>query len=245
MRHRSNRRGKKEDGGKRALKALAAAGAIGAGTQAYAVPVRFENPPHGEAGHFHWAYDMFFPGLWLDVQLPAGEQSSAAGASSLDHWFLGSGSTEEGYLAGKWSGGANLQDLWPYYYPQVVGVGAGESIPSGFLWYSYGFTNFNYGGGYESLLPEGVPTYLGVRFNLGAGNQYGWIGVVRTGAQLEAFAWGHETDPGVPIAAGAAGADPIPTVSEWGLFIMSLGLLAAGAWVAKKRTPQKAQSPTS
>ncbi len=30
----------------------------------------------------------------------------------------------------------------------------------------------------------------------------------------------------------------IPTVSEWGLFAMSLALLAAGAWVVKKRVPQ-------
>jgi hypothetical protein len=54
-----------------------------------------------------------------------------------------------------------------------------------------------------SILPEGVETYLGVSFDLGAGTQYGWIGVVRNAAMLDAFAWGYETDPGVPIAAGA------------------------------------------
>ena len=236
MRHRSNRRRKKEDGGKRALKALAAAGAIGAGTQAYAVPVRFENPPHGEAGHFHWPV----PGSaeqWLDMLLPADEQPGAYGPSSLKQWLWSyMGPYDTGEVRGGRSDWAHVQGSDTYGYFQLVGVGAGESIPSGLPWRFSGYTYHYY---YGSLLSEGVPTYLGVRFDVGEGNQYGWIGVVRTGSELETFAWGFETNPGVAIAAGAAG-ESIPTVSEWGLFAMSLGLLAAGAWVAKKRTPQKA-----
>ncbi len=181
-----------------------------------------------------------------------------------------------------------------------------------------------------NYVPEGVPAYLGTA----AGGsyctyynncQYGWIGVVRTGTELEAFAWGFESTPGTAINAGdpqpagdptgaccedaiaactedvtqadcedagsrwggdgseCATIDPacpagaccgpgpcqeiteadceakgakyrgdgttceveacnnIPTVSEWGMFAMSLGLLAAGAWIVKKRVPQPEQ----
>lgn len=50
------------------------------------------------------------------------------------------------------------------------------------------------------------PRYVGVRFDSGTGIQYGWIGVVRnstSGLAFDAFAWGYETTPGVPITAGA------------------------------------------
>ena len=87
-------------------------------------------------------------------------------------------------------------------------------IPSGFTWNNQRYSQYA-GYGPETLLPEGTPTYLGLRFN-GPNYQYGWIGVVRTSQQLEAFAWGYETEPGVPIAAGA----PEPG---------SLALLAFGA----------------
>ena len=80
---------------------------------------------------------------------------------------------------------------------------------------------------YGSYLPEGQPAYLGVRFDQGAGWQYAWIGVVRNPdgtdpALVDAFAWGHETTPGVSIPAGA----PEPA---------SLALLAFGAVAALRR----------
>ena len=77
---------------------------------------------------------------------------------------------------------------------------------------------------YPTPLPLNQATYLGVRFDPGDGNHYGWIGVEFDGAELEAFAWGYETDPGVPIAAGT----PEPG---------SLALLAfgAGALLRRKR----------
>lgn len=61
---------------------------------------------------------------------------------------------------------------------------------------------------------EGVPSYIGVRFNLGAGDQFGWIGVVRNGPFVDPFAWAYETTPGLPI-----------TTPEPG----SLAMLALGA----------------
>ena len=56
-------------------------------------------------------------------------------------------------------------------------------------------------GGYTNL-PEGVEPYLGIRFDLGGGYQHSWLGVVHTGPELDAFAWGYETEVGVPIPAG-------------------------------------------
>ena len=74
------------------------------------------------------------------------------------------------------------------------------TIPSGAAWADYGIISYqNYG----SLLPEGESVYLGLAFGggyVGYGtSNYGWISVERTGVELDAFAWGYETEPGVPI----------------------------------------------
>ena len=108
-------------------------------------------------------------------------------------------------------------------------------IPTGNPW---GYSGYSAYDGYPSNIPEGVAKYIGIRFDQGAGYQYGWIGVVRTGHELEAFAWGYETDPGVPIEAGAESVEPgpIPTVSEWGMATMGLLILAAGTIVWGKGT---------
>lgn len=252
---------------KRAAKALAAAGAIAGGTQAYAAPVRFDNPAHGEAGHFHWPPSPS-SGRALDFALAPGEQTGVAGdqATALQQFIGGSGDAQVGQ-----TGGLTAElEVGGYGNYWAVSVSSGETIPSGAPWGGNGYTYYP---GYGSELPEGEATYLGVRFDLGSGNQYGWIGVVRTGNELEAFAWGYESDPGEPMAAGAEGGDPtgaccgpgpcqeiteaeceamgwkysgdgttcveaacdnIPTVSEWGLAIMALSLLAAGTWVVRR-----------
>ena len=67
------RSGEREKKRRRAIKALAAAGAIAGGTQAYAGPSRFDNPPHGEEGHFHWAGPVG-PRVWLDFTADADAQ---------------------------------------------------------------------------------------------------------------------------------------------------------------------------
>lgn len=216
---------------RRALKALAAAGAIAGGTQAYALPVRFDNPAHGEPGHFHWPVETPSTGRFLDLALGPGEQAGELSPSNVLQ-FIATGYAQVGRSGP--GATADMQVGGPYNY-FLVGVNAGETIPSGASWAESGLTYYS---GYGSELPNGQATYLGVRFDLGSGWQYSWIGVVRTDLELEAFAWGHETEAGVPIAAGAESAADIPTVSEWGLAIMSLSLLAAGAWVVKKRIPQ-------
>jgi hypothetical protein len=67
---------------------------------------------------------------------------------------------------------------------------------------------------------------MGVRFNDVDGYHYGWISVVRNGLDLDAFAWGYETEPGVPIIAGI----PAPG---------TLAALAFGAVVTRRARKRK------
>jgi hypothetical protein len=375
MKKTHRRRGSKGEGArkkerrKRAAKALAAAGAIAGGTYAYADPVRHDNPPHGEPGHFHWPTSGPVFLNMLDIALPAGAQpGSAYATTSIENQVSGGAASFNSY-----TGYGRLQTT-PYGFALSFNAGDPVPNPSGvcsfygdpFCFSPSGYLHYP---GYN-YVPEGVPAYLaaavgGAYCTYYNDCQYGWIGVVRTGAELEAFAWGFESTPNTPINAGdpqpaeptgaccddptatctedvtqadcegagsrwggdgsdcatidppcVAGAccddatakcnesvtqkhcedagsrwggdgsdcatiDPacvagaccgpgpctdqgtevncdaksgkfrgaattceveacnnIPTVSEWGLFAMSLGLLAAGAWVVKKRIPQ-------
>ena len=189
--------------------ALAGAAALAAGTSAYADPVRFDNP--AGPGHFEWSV----PGAltFLDITKSPDLQGGGAGLSSLYIY------PDAGGLVGNY--GLTSPDV------RRIGIllepfTAGAPISGAGTWAPYAFTDYSPGD--PSLLPEGVDAYLGVRFDVGVGEQYGWIGVVRTGQELDAFAWGYETEPGVPIAAGA----PEPG---------SLALLASGALgtVARRR----------
>ncbi len=201
---------------RRAVQALAAGAAIAAGTQAYADPIRFDNLPGAE--HFDWVpADPGDQTRWLDVAVAASEQpGSGADPAAFRQHFGTSG--VGGQVQGGGTGMGAVQIGGPYGV-FLLGVDSGELIPSGLPWGGEGYVYYP---GFGSQLPEGVATYLGARFDAGAGNQYAWIGVVRTGDFVDAFAWGYETDPGVPIAAGA----PEPG---------TLALLAFGACAAASR----------
>jgi hypothetical protein len=160
--------------------------AIAGGTQAYATPVRYDNPAGPE--HFDWAV----PGntTWLDITLAPGDQPGIAfGASTFGHTPISGGAD-----AGGTSGVTELEIINGY---QMVGHPSDTLIPSGLGWNYYAYALLS-----STDVPDGVATYLGVRFN-GPNWQYGWIGIERSGAELDAFAWGFETEPGVPIPAGA------------------------------------------
>jgi len=196
--------------------ALAAAAVIAAGTHAYASPLRFDNP--GGEGHFQW-FGTPPSNIFLDIMLPAESQTG------VDHDFASEFRNHTGTGASLVRG--SVTDVTAVQvigsYGDAAPFDAGQLIPDpAFTWRPQG--GYTYYSGYGSYLPEGQPTYLGLRFDPGDGWHYAWVGVVRGGPSVpgmevydvDAFAWGYETTPGVPIPAG---------IPEPG----SLALLAFGA----------------
>ena len=206
--------------------ALAAAAVIAAGTQAYAERIRFDNPAHGDAGHFHWPEPSGLE-TYLDVTLPASSQPVVGYAGYVAH----STARQGPYYVNSGYGGMSFEtNYWGYGY--LVPHNVGDIIPSGSPFgYTYSYIS---NGPYKSLLPEGELTYLGAVLGVtgpvycfdGAGCygdvHFGWVAGVRTGTEFEAFAWGYETEIGVAIPAGA----PEPG---------TLALLAFGALAATRR----------
>ncbi len=210
-----------------AAAALAAGAAIAAGTQAYAAPVRFDNPGHGDAGHLHWRGPNFGLSL-IDITLDHTQPGTAPEGPGVFQLRVNSGGGEyyqdTGFVATIVPSVSGIAYGLTYGgYRSILGVSEGTSIPGSMSFAPHAYTvTYPYYG--YSLLPEGQPTFFGTNFDLGNGGyQYGWFGVVRSGASLEAFAWGYETTPGVSIPAGAL---PEPG---------TLALLAFGAAAALRR----------
>ncbi len=192
---------------------------IAAGTSAYcalstptlAEAVRFE------ADGFYWGFST------LDLTLPADQQTygSAAQADGTSVYlryfgdFYPAFSYTHSYTAGSgaeiWSGG------FAQRYAQALtggtsidGSGAGtwnQYATFAFSYtacYDYGYYGYNCNTGERGLIPnDGSEHYVGVRLNIGGLSHYGWIGITNNFGYIDAFAWGYETEPGVPVAAGA------------------------------------------
>jgi hypothetical protein len=221
---RGKERGKKQRR-KRAAQALAAGAVIAGGTQAYAEQIRFNNPQ--ESGYFNWSVSG---DNVLSIINDASNQTAMPadiGAFIKSGDAYGVGEAIGGGLAG---GELSFQQVNGYGF--LVGLDQGELVPdavSQFNSAGYSYTTYYYAyyhAGIRTLLPEGVPTYLGIKFDMGFGDQYGWIGVVRTGQTTDAFAWGYETVPGMPIPAGA----PEPGT-------LAMFALGATALVCRRRNP--------
>jgi hypothetical protein len=166
--------------------------ALAASASSHAAIVVFLNP--AGPGHYQWGDSVGGPNWILDVTLPASSQDGTTGSPSAYYHTTGSPSDVGGWDIPAQIHTGGISDAF------LVGFNEGDSIPAAYAWTSHGFVMFE---GFGSELPEGVETYLGIRFDLGDGYRHGWIGVVRTGFDLETFAWGYETTPGVAIAAGA------------------------------------------
>jgi hypothetical protein len=205
---------------------LTAAAAIAAGTQAYGEVVIFINPAEGEPGHFDWTITLDgFPGTpaqWLDITLPSTDQIGGYGPSSV-------GQLREGYYP-----------VYDYHNSTIGGAdiavdnrtrafGAGDRVDGSVAFSDYSIHATwisSYPPNYTPVLFSNFPSsrnsYMGVRFSDIDGYHYGWIGVVRNGMHFDAFAWGYETEPGVPIIAGI----PAPG---------TLAALAFGAVVTRRK----------
>ncbi len=174
--------------------------------------VAFENP--AGPGHFEWFVDSI--NTPLNTTLPASAQPDFSADASITH----SGSVGAGIGVLGSNHGIVIDNFL------VVGFDAGDEIGAALTtWDGSGFVAHP---AFGTAFAEDEDKYVGFRFDTGAGLQYGWIGVRRTGVALDAFAWGYETEVGVPIAAGATGV-PAPG----GLAVLAFG--AAGLSRGRRR----------
>ena len=207
---------------------LAAAAALAAGTQAYSDVVIFQN----DAG-FDWTFNT------LDITRPADMQDSTPGTPSSIYMYYfsdyyggyGYGSffyqRTDAYFGGAdvWSAGFSDN----YAAPLDAGTLIGPSLTDGafngatrFEFYSQSCDQYyNCTIDYRGILPEGELTYLGVRFDQGAGTQYGWIGVTRNGVFLDVSSWAYETEVGVAIAAGVPAPGTLAALAFGGIIAPS------------------------
>jgi hypothetical protein len=200
---------------KSAILASVFAAGVGIVQNADAEAIRFDNP--AGVGHFVWGNPDGSASTPLDITLDALSQPGVVGATSLRHQFNSEWGSVTNVDNPGWAKVAKEDSFW------LLGVEAGFQITGALDFSSYAYTNYpGYAGG--TNLIDGVPGYLAVSFDPGDGVHYGWIGVVRDGVHLDAFAWGYETEVGVPIAAGAG----IPAPG-------SLALLALGALARRRR----------
>jgi hypothetical protein len=215
---------------------LAVAAAIAAGTQAYGEVIIFINPEWGEPGHFDWLLgDEFDATTWLDITHPSTDQGGLVGASSISQVFY---QRHVPYGVLTWiytSGGASVATTQISSPDKdfTRALDAGDPIDGSLRFEStathYYGAHAKFGGSYVTdfgIWPN--VKYLGVRFSDVDGVHYGWVGVYSYFyiSDFEAFAWGYETEPGVPIIAGI----PAPG---------TLAALAFGAVVTRRGRKRK------
>ena len=240
---------------------LAAALAIAAGTQAYAVPVRYDNP----AGPDHYQWDTF-AGNNLDIRMSAAAQNNGyiPGVTVNADYRYGSGyygllaSRAIGYYAGSAQSSLFGADglLRSGYYLQaitpgsMVGIGGQSFDYMGFAYADMSFyyydTDYGAYSGLRSFFSEGL-NYLGLRIVTdtvrGLETHYGWMAVevglydlpeaygfgdLEMLAITNAVAWGWETEPYTPIAAG------IPAPGS--LAALAFGAVAVGGRGRRKKS---------
>jgi hypothetical protein len=216
------------ESGIHAAELIAAATAIAAATTAMGESVRFENTAN-------WSWDHSLIDLTLDsASQPYGGVGAVSGTSIyLDYFgdFYPAFSYQHTYTSGAGAEIFNSGFSNRYAKPLSFGELIGPSLSDGafhasstidFVWSSYDYYTGDSDSGNRGLLPSGEDVYIGVRLDIAGSTHYGWIGVNRSGAYVDVFAWGYETIAGQAVGAGV----PAP-----GAF----GVLAVGAVGALKR----------
>ncbi|MBX3381883.1 MAG: hypothetical protein KF864_00075 [Phycisphaeraceae bacterium] len=159
--------------------------------------VHFVNPAPGQPGHYDWSVQLWEM-KYLDISLPAAEQTSTGSGNSLLQYYLLE------YMPGS---GSPPVHTGVVYGPAMVAVDhieenllpllAGDHL-DGQNWMDAAY--FAWGSPQtHSPFPEGERRYIGVQIS---GGRFGWIEVERTGLSFAAYSWAYETVPGVPILAG-------------------------------------------
>ncbi|MDF1869931.1 MAG: hypothetical protein P1U30_06030 [Phycisphaerales bacterium] len=212
----------------RTTELLATAAAIASATTAMGESIRFEN-----TANFTWDFALLDLTLASDAQV-FGTAADATGSSIyLDYFgdFYPSFSYSHTYTSGNgaeiFNSGFSDRYAKPLAFGEMIGPGLADGSFSAsstidFVWSSYDYYTGYSDSGNRGLLPAHEDVYLGVRLELEGLTHYGWIGVNRSGAYVDVFAWGYETEAGVAVGAGV----PAPG---------ALGVLAVGAVGALKR----------
>ncbi len=164
---------------------------------ASATPIRFDNPAVGQPNHFDWTSgDAFTATTWLDITRPASDQGGLGGPSSVaqlgfDGQFVDANFTFSEALVGQ-------------FFLFTAPVGFGDEISDATLNFSpFAIHTISGSQFILSLISDEAVSYIGVAFDDMDGlAHYGWIEVIRSGSHLQSFAWGYETEPLTPIAAG-------------------------------------------
>lgn len=207
---------------------IAAATAIAAATTALGESVRFEN-----TANWIWDYSL------IDLTLDSASQSyggvgDVSGTSIyLDYFsdFYPAFEYQHTFTSGAgaeiFNSGFSNRYAKPLSFGELIGPGLSDgafdaSSTIDFVWSSYDYYTGDFDSGNRGLLPAGEDVYIGVRLDISGATHYGWIGLNRSGAFVDVFAWGYETVAGQAVGAGV----PAPG---------ALGVLAVGAAGALKR----------
>lgn len=210
---------------------LTTAAAIAAATTAHAESLRFEN-----TANWSWSQSLLDLTQSSDAQ-PFGGVGDVTGTSIyLDYFsdFYPAFSYQHSYTSGLgaeiFNSGFSNRYAKPLDFGEMIGsdLSDGEFSASStidFVFQSYDYYTGNYDSGNRGLLPAGEDVYLGVRLDIDGATHYGWIGVNRSGAFVDVFAWGYETTAGQAVGAG------VPSPGAVGL----LAVGAAGSLTRRKR----------
>jgi hypothetical protein len=192
----------------RGAEAVAMAVVIAGGTAAFAAPVRFEN-----TGPFDWRPAACGTQVWLDITKPADQQTpDVPSDTSLSQWYY-YGTCNDPQKDGNYfycgytslntafvQDAGNYNGLDPLAAGSTIGPGSAWGDRSSFSVYRSPCCEINDWGA------VGTVAYVGARIEIAGQIHYGWVKARLTdprGAQLEALAWGYETEPNTPVAAGA------------------------------------------
>ena len=215
----------------RSAELIATATAIAAATTALGESIRYENTSN-------WSWNNSLLDLTLDSDNQSfGGAGDVTGTSIyLDYFgdsypaFSYSHTYTSGDGAEIFNSGFNNRYATPLLFGESIGSGSGTgefsaSSTIDFVWSSYDYYTGDFDSGNRGLLPAGEDVYIGVRLDIAGAAHYGWIGVNRSGAFVDVFAWGYETVAGQAIGAGVPAPGP--------LSVLAIG--AVGALKRKKR----------
>jgi hypothetical protein len=192
--------------------ALAAAVVL-AGGMAFGAPVRFDND-----GSFEWRPGACGDTVWLDITLAPADQGGGGyyyyppdSALSQTYYYGTCNDNKDGNYF--YCGYRAFNNAWVQEggsYSVVDPLAAGTIIGPDSAWGDRTTMSV-----YRSPCCEandwgtvGTVAYAGVRIAIDGRTHYGWVKCRLTdprAAQLEALAWGYESEPDTPVAAGDGG----------------------------------------